>query len=69
MIRRPSLSVVEVGRREPLEVPKSTSPLSKEMTLEEAASTLAVSVPTVKRDWRFARAWLARRLGATKPVD
>lgn len=32
------------------------------LTLEEAASTLCVSLPTAKRDWRFARAWLARRL-------
>ena len=31
-------------------------------TLEEAAMTLAISLPTANRDWRFARAWLARRL-------
>lgn len=29
---------------------------------EEVAEALGVSVPTVKRDWRFARAWLAREL-------
>lgn len=28
------------------------------MTIEEAAEALAVSVPTAKRDWRFARGWL-----------
>lgn len=33
-------------------------------TLEEAAATLAISLPTANRDWRFARAWLARRLSA-----
>ena len=32
------------------------------LTLEEAAATLAISLPTANRDWRFARAWLARRL-------
>lgn len=28
------------------------------LTLEEAAEALGVSVPTAKRDWAFARAWL-----------
>ncbi len=28
----------------------------------EIADTLSVSVPTVRRDWRFARAWLTREL-------
>jgi RNA polymerase sigma factor (TIGR02999 family) len=32
------------------------------LTLEEAAEVLGVSVPTVKRDWRVARAFLAREL-------
>lgn len=30
---------------------------------DEIASLLGVSVPTVKRDWRMARAWLRRTLG------
>jgi RNA polymerase sigma factor (TIGR02999 family) len=34
------------------------------MTDEEIAEVLAVSVPTVRRAWRAARAWLARELGA-----
>lgn len=33
-------------------------------TDEEIAEALAVSVPTVRRDWRMARAWLTRELGA-----
>jgi RNA polymerase sigma factor (TIGR02999 family) len=33
------------------------------LTNEEAAEALDVSVETVKRDWRFARAWLLRELG------
>jgi RNA polymerase sigma factor (TIGR02999 family) len=32
------------------------------LSLEETASVLGVSVSTVKRAWRYARAWLARRL-------
>jgi len=31
---------------------------------EETAVALGVSVPTVKRDWRVARAWLAQALGS-----
>ncbi|MBV9879516.1 MAG: sigma-70 family RNA polymerase sigma factor [Gemmatirosa sp.] len=33
------------------------------LTIEEAADTLGVSAPTVQRDWRAARAWLALELG------
>jgi RNA polymerase sigma factor (TIGR02999 family) len=32
------------------------------MTLAEAASTLGISTATADRRWRYARAWLARRL-------
>jgi len=32
------------------------------LSLEETAEALGVSVPTVTRDWRFARAWLSKRL-------
>ena len=30
-----------------------------DLTTEETAAQLGLSVGTVKRDWRFARAWLA----------
>ena len=33
------------------------------MDVEETAEALGISTPTVKRDWRVARAWLARALG------
>lgn len=33
------------------------------LSVEDTASALAVSTPTVKRDWRVARAWLAHALG------
>ncbi|MHB8077984.1 MAG: ECF-type sigma factor [Candidatus Krumholzibacteriia bacterium] len=35
----------------------------------EVASLLGVSTATVKRDWRFAKAWLARELGDGSPGD
>jgi RNA polymerase sigma factor (TIGR02999 family) len=34
------------------------------MTLPEAASALGISTATAERQWRYARAWLARRLRA-----
>lgn len=34
------------------------------LTIPETAEALGVSVPTVNREWRLARAWLARELGA-----
>lgn len=35
------------------------------MSVKETAAALEVSEPTVKRDWRLARAWLVRALGIT----
>ena len=32
------------------------------LTVEEAAGALGVSDRTVKRDWRFGRAWLMRAM-------
>jgi RNA polymerase sigma factor (TIGR02999 family) len=32
------------------------------MTIEETAETLGISIPTAKRDWIYARAWLFREL-------
>jgi RNA polymerase sigma factor (TIGR02999 family) len=37
------------------------------LSVEETASVVGVSVRTLKRDWRYARAWLARRLGEGAP--
>jgi len=34
------------------------------LSVEEAAEVMDLSPATVKRDWAFARAWLARRLGS-----
>lgn len=33
------------------------------LSVEETAAVLGVSASTLAREWRFARAWLARRLG------
>jgi RNA polymerase sigma factor (TIGR02999 family) len=37
------------------------------LSVQETASVIGVSVSTLKRDWRYARAWLARRLGEGAP--
>jgi len=36
------------------------------LTLEEAAEVLGVSLPTAKRHWAFARAWLYREIEASR---
>ena len=36
------------------------------LSLEETATVVGTSVSTVKRDWRYARAWLGRELGQGK---
>jgi RNA polymerase sigma factor (TIGR02999 family) len=33
------------------------------LSVEETAGVVGASVRTIKRDWRYARAWLGRRLG------
>lgn len=37
------------------------------LSIPEAARVLGVSDKTVEMDWRFARAWLRRELGGTRP--
>jgi RNA polymerase sigma factor (TIGR02999 family) len=37
------------------------------LSLDEVAEALGVSVKTVERDWRLARAWLRDRLGGDEP--
>lgn len=39
------------------------------LTHEQIAESLGLSVPTVERDVRFARAWLAREVGAAKEAQ
>lgn len=36
------------------------------LLMEDIATTLAVSLPTVEREWRAARAWLASRLSGER---
>ena len=38
------------------------------LSIEETAEVVGASLSTVKRDWRFARAWLAERLGRDMPA-
>jgi RNA polymerase sigma factor (TIGR02999 family) len=37
-------------------------------TLEEAADALGISVPTAKRDWTYARAWLFKEISLRRGV-
>jgi RNA polymerase sigma factor (TIGR02999 family) len=37
------------------------------LSIEDTAAALDVSAPTVKRDWRIARTWLAHQLGGFSP--
>jgi DNA-directed RNA polymerase specialized sigma24 family protein len=39
------------------------------LSVEEAAAVLKVSVETVMRDWRLARAWLLRELSGKGDSD
>jgi len=39
------------------------------MSLEETAEALHLSAGTIKRDWRLAKAWLARELGGSSRDD
>jgi RNA polymerase sigma factor (TIGR02999 family) len=39
------------------------------LSIDETAELVGESASTLKRDWRFARAWLARRLGETPACD
>lgn len=34
------------------------------LTRKEIAEVINVSIPTVRKDWRISRAWLASRIGA-----
>jgi RNA polymerase sigma-70 factor, ECF subfamily len=38
------------------------------LDLEEIGAVIGVTERTVKRDWAFARAWLARELGSGAPA-
>ena len=39
------------------------------LSVEETAEVLNISAPTVQRDWRIAKAWLARELGDAHDDD
>jgi RNA polymerase sigma factor (TIGR02999 family) len=39
------------------------------LSVEETADVVGASARTVKRDWRFARAWLARQMGKDPAAD
>jgi RNA polymerase sigma factor (sigma-70 family) len=37
------------------------------LTVEETAAVLSLSVDTIMRDWKLAKAWLLRELGPRRP--
>jgi RNA polymerase sigma factor (TIGR02999 family) len=39
------------------------------LPMPDIAQVLKVSLPTVERDWRFARSWLQDRIGGVLPAD
>lgn len=51
-----------LGERNPRQLAIVECHLFAGLTLEETGEAVAVSVPTVVRDLRFARAWLSKRL-------
>jgi RNA polymerase sigma factor (TIGR02999 family) len=54
----------ELGRMDPRKARVVELRFFGGLTEQEAAHALGVSATTVEDDWRFARAWLHRRLGA-----
>ncbi len=38
-------------------------------SFEETAEALGISVPTAKREWAYARAWLHREIGTDRPLE
>lgn len=57
-----------LGRQDPRSGRVAELRLFAGLSIEEIAREVGVSKPTVERDWRFARAWLAERLGGS-PID
>lgn len=55
-------ALTALGERSPRQLAAIECHTFAGLTLEETAEAVGVSVPTVVRDLRFARAWLSRRL-------
>jgi RNA polymerase sigma-70 factor (ECF subfamily) len=58
-------ALAELERDEPRLADVVTMRVFAGMSVEETAQALELSPATVKRDWVFARAWLAERMGTT----
>lgn len=58
----------ELADRQPEMAAVAELKLFSGMTSEEIADSCGISVATVGRHWRFARAWLGRRLGGADPL-
>jgi RNA polymerase sigma factor (TIGR02999 family) len=55
-------ALTALGERNPRQLAIIECRLFSGLTIEETAEAVSVSVPTVVRDLRFARAWLSQRL-------
>jgi RNA polymerase sigma factor (TIGR02999 family) len=58
------LELHELGEQNPRQAAVFECRFFAGLSLEETAAAVGTSVPSVSRDWRFARAWLSQRLRA-----
>src|SRR5690606_39130636 len=55
-------ALAELGERNPRQLAVVECRIFAGLSVEETAEAVGTSIPTVVRDWRFARAWLSTRL-------
>jgi RNA polymerase sigma factor (TIGR02999 family) len=55
-------ALTQLARKDPIKAELVKLRYFAGLTLPEAATALEISTPTAERYWRYARAWLARRL-------
>ena len=60
-------ALTELAERDPRRAAVVECRFFGDMEVEETAEALGLSTATVKRDWRFARAWLAQALDEPEP--
>ena len=61
-------ALTELGERNPRQLAVVECRIFAGLSVEETAEAVGASVPTVVRDWRFARAWLSTRLSGSRPA-
>jgi len=63
------IALAELERAQPRAAEVAQLRWIADLTIEQVADVLRVSLDTVKRDWRFARAWLRTRIRAIDGAD